>query len=100
MVLISLIHLSVKCGLSRVLSIRFSALYLISIKKPHPGHPIRKTYVGNFVNFGTFILKGKKSRPGINFKTKEKKIINARNVILFKPSKEFKDFINLNDEKI
>jgi len=51
-------------------------------------------------NFGTFILKRKKSRPGINFKTKEKKIINERNVILFKPSKEFKDFVNLNNEKI
>ncbi len=47
--------------------------------------------------FGTFILKHKKSRPGINFKTKEKNIINKRNVILFKPSKEFKNFINSND---
>ena len=47
--------------------------------------------------FGTFILKNKKSRPGINFKTKEKKIISERNVILFKPSKEFKNFINSND---
>ena len=47
--------------------------------------------------FGTFILKNKKSRPGINFKTKEKEIISERNVILFKPSKEFKNFINSND---
>ena len=47
--------------------------------------------------FGTFTLKRKKSRPGINFKTKEKKIINERNVITFKASKEFKDFINSND---
>ena len=48
-------------------------------------------------NFGTFTLKNKKSRPGINFKTKEKRIISQRNVILFKPSKEFKEFVNLKD---
>ena len=49
--------------------------------------------------FGTFIIKNKKSRPGLNFKTREKKIISERNVVLFKPSKEFKEFINLNDEQ-
>ena len=48
--------------------------------------------------FGTFILKKKKSRVGINFKTKEKKIISERNVVLFKPSKEFKEFVNSSDE--
>ncbi len=45
-------------------------------------------------NFGTFSIKEKKSRPGYNFKTKERKIISKRNVVLFKPSKEFKNFIN------
>ena len=44
--------------------------------------------------FGTFSIRKKKSRIGRNPKTKEKKIISARNVILFKASKEFKDFIN------
>jgi len=48
-------------------------------------------------NFGTFRIKSKKSRPGYNFKTKEKKLIKERNVVLFKPSKEFKKFINLDD---
>ncbi len=48
-------------------------------------------------NFGTFIIKIKKSRPGFNFKTKEKKIISERSVVLFKPSKEFKNFINNNE---
>ena len=47
-------------------------------------------------NFGTFILKRKKSRPGYNFMTKEKKIIKERNVVLFRPSKEFKMYINKN----
>ena len=44
--------------------------------------------------FGTFSLRHKKSRIGRNPKTLEKKIISERNVILFKPSKELKNFIN------
>ena len=47
--------------------------------------------------FGTFILRYKKSRIGRNPKTLEKKIITDRNVVLFKPSKEFKDYINSNE---
>ncbi len=50
-------------------------------------------------NFGTFEIRYKKEREGRNPKTKEKKIISSRNVVLFKPSKEFKNFINTNDEK-
>ena len=45
-------------------------------------------------NFGTFILKYKKSRLGRNPKTLEKSIISERNVILFKSSKELKKYIN------
>ena len=45
-------------------------------------------------NFGRFSLRSKKSRLGRNPKTKEKKIISERNVVLFKPSKDFKDYIN------
>ena len=48
-------------------------------------------------NFGTFKLNNKKSRIGRNPKTKETKLISSRNVVLFKPSKEFKEFINLKD---
>ena len=47
--------------------------------------------------FGTFSIRQKKSRIGRNPKTKESKIISRRDVVLFKPSKEFKDFINLKD---
>jgi len=50
-------------------------------------------------NFGTFSVKSKKSRMGRNPKTKEKKIISERNIVSFKPSKDFKDYIN-SDEKI
>jgi integration host factor subunit alpha len=44
--------------------------------------------------FGTFTIRSKKSRIGRNPKTKEEKTISKRNVVLFKASKEFKDFIN------
>ena len=48
--------------------------------------------------FGTFSIRQKKSRVGRNPKTKENKIISERKVILFKPSKEFKEFINKKEE--
>ena len=41
--------------------------------------------------FGTFSIRKKKSRIGRNPKTKEEKKITERNVVLFKPSKVFKD---------
>ena len=49
--------------------------------------------------FGTFSIRQKKSRIGRNPKTKETKLISNRNVVLFKPSKEFKEFINLKDNE-
>ena len=48
--------------------------------------------------FGTFTIREKKPRVGRNPKTKEAKIISKRKVILFKASKEFKDFINLKEK--
>ena len=47
--------------------------------------------------FGTFTIRKKKSRIGRNPKTKETKVISSRDVVLFKPSKEFKEFVNLKD---
>ena len=63
------------------------------------------TIVSNIINekklklskFGTFSIRQKKSRIGRNPKTKEAKVISSRDVVLFKPSKEFKEFINLKD---
>ena len=49
--------------------------------------------------FGTFSVRNKKSRIGRNPLTKEKKIISSRNVILFRPSKEFKDLVNSNKDE-
>tara|TARA_B100001093_G_C26101202_1_gene706914 strand:+ start:253 stop:549 length:297 start_codon:yes stop_codon:yes gene_type:complete len=44
--------------------------------------------------FGTFSIRSKKPRIGRNPKTREPKVISSRDVVLFKPSKEFKEFIN------
>ena len=44
--------------------------------------------------FGTFTIRSKNSRIGRNPKTKEIKTISKRNVVLFKPSKEFKELVN------
>ena len=49
--------------------------------------------------FGTFSIRQKKSRIGRNPKTKESKMISSRDVVLFKPSKEFKEFINSKDNE-
>ena len=48
-------------------------------------------------NFGTFSIREKKERIGRNPKTKEKKIITGRKVVLFKASKQFKKILNIND---
>ena len=49
-------------------------------------------------NFGKFEKRKKKKREGRNPKTKEKKLISARNVVLFKASKDFKKFVNIKNE--
>ena len=48
--------------------------------------------------FGTFSIRKKKSRIGRNPKTKKEAIISERSVVLFKPSKEFKDLVNSNND--
>ena len=49
--------------------------------------------------FGTFSIRQKKSRVGRNPKTKKEAVISQRNVVLFKASKEFKDFVNLKNDR-
>ena len=49
--------------------------------------------------FGTFFIRQKKQRVGRNPKTKKESIISQRNVVLFKPSKEFKNYVNLNNNE-
>ena len=58
---------------------------------------IRKEKKLKLSKFGTFTIRQKKSRIGRNPKTKETKVISSRDVVLFKPSKEFKDFVNLKE---
>ena len=48
--------------------------------------------------FGTFTIRLKKSRVARNPKTNEKKIVSERYVVLFKPSKNFKELINKKDD--
>ena len=61
---------------------------------------LKKHKVVKISNFGTFHIRFKKRRVGRNPKTKEEKIIKERNVVLFKPSKDFKKFINDNEKKL
>ena len=63
----------------------FLSLIVINLKKE------KKLKISKF---GTFSIRSKKQRIGRNPKTKEEKMISNRNVVLFKPSKEFKDLIN------
>ena len=60
---------------------------------------LQKEKILKISNFGTFLIRSKKSRLGRNPKTKEEKTISQRNVVLFKPSKEFKDLINTENDK-
>ena len=55
---------------------------------------LKKEKIVKLSNFGTFTLRVKNPRIGRNPKTGEKKEISKRNVVLFKPSREFKIFIN------
>ena len=59
---------------------------------------LKKNGKVKITNFGTFTVRKKNSRIGRNPKTKEIKTISERNVILFKPSKEFKKRINITND--
>ena len=89
--LVNIIYMQI--GFSKLMSEHlineFFSLITLNLKKE------RKL---KLTKFGTFLIKSKKSRIGRNPKTKEDKIISERNVVLFKPSKEFKEFINSKNE--
>ena len=89
--LVNIIHMQV--GFSKQISEHlideFFSLVTLNLKKE------KKL---KLTKFGTFFIRSKKSRIGRNPKTKEDKIISERNVVLFKPSKEFKEFINSKNE--
>ena len=55
---------------------------------------IKKNKQVKISKFGTFIVRNKKKRIGRNPKTKEQANVSERNVLLFKPSKELKKYIN------
>ena len=89
--LVNIIYMQI--GFSKLMSEHlideFFSLIILNLKKE------KKL---KLTKFGTFFIKLKKSRIGRNPKTKEDKIISERNVVLFKPSKEFKEFINSKNE--
>ncbi len=76
--------------ISETLIDEFFSLILLNLKKEK---------IVKLSNFGTFMLRVKNPRIGRNPKTREKKVISKRNVVLFKPSKEFKIFINLKNNE-
>tara|TARA_Y100000591_G_scaffold307774_1_gene307463 strand:- start:244 stop:543 length:300 start_codon:yes stop_codon:yes gene_type:complete len=86
--LVNLIYMQIGFSkqISEILIEEFFNLIIINLQKE------KKIKISNF---GTFTIRKKKTRIGRNPKTKEEKIISARNVVLFRPSKDFKDFINL-----
>ena len=55
---------------------------------------LKKNKKVKIAKFGTFEIRQKRRRIGRNPKTKEKKVISERKVVLFKPSKELKKIIN------
>ncbi len=60
---------------------------------------LKKNNKVKIAKFGTFEVRFKNTRIGRNPKTKEQKVISARKVILFKPSKELKKKINKFNER-
>ena len=90
--LVNLVYMQL--GFSKLISENliedFFSLMIVNLKKE------KKIKISKF---GTFFIRSKKKRIGRNPKTKEKKIISERNVVLFKPSKELKKFININNDR-
>ena len=88
--LVNLIYMQL--GFSKQISENLIEDFLLTIVSN-----IKKEKKLKLSKFGTFSIRQKKSRIGRNPKTKETKMISSRDVVLFKPSKEFKEFINSKD---
>ena len=88
--LVNLVYMQL--GFSKQISENLIEEFLASIVSN-----IKKEKKLKLSKFGTFTIRQKKSRIGRNPKTKETKLITSRDVVLFKPSKEFKEFINSKD---
>ena len=88
--LVNLVYMQL--GFSKQISENLIEDFLLSIV-----FNIKKEKKLKLSKFGTFSVRKKKSRIGRNPKTKESKVISSRDVVLFKPSKEFKEFVNLKD---
>ena len=85
--LVNLVYMQL--GFSKQISENLIEDFLLTISSN-----IKKEKKLKLSKFGTFTIRQKKSRIGRNPKTKETKMISSREVVLFKPSKEFKNFVN------
>ena len=90
--LVNLIYMQI--GFSKKISVNLIDDFFLTIVEN-----LSKEKTLKLSKFGTFTVRKKKSRVGRNPKTKEKKIINERNVVLFKPSNDFKNFVNLKNNE-
>ena len=90
--LVNLIYMQIgfSKNISENLIDEFFSLITINLKKE------KKIKISKF---GTFSVRLKKSRVGRNPKTKEEKKISERNVVLFKPAKEFKQLVNFKNNE-
>ena len=85
--LINLIYMQI--GFSKQISESLiDEFFSLIVKNPRDENKLKIS------KFGTFTIRIKKPRIGRNPKTKEEKDISERKVVLFKPSKEFKQLIN------
>ena len=80
-----------------IIELENKSFFIVHLGMSGTIHIIKNKKV-KIAKFGTFSLRNKKQRVGRNPKTKERKVISARNVILFKASKELKEYINKNDK--
>ena len=90
--LVNLVYMQL--GFSKQISENLIEDFLLTIM-----HNIKQEKKLKISKFGTFTIRQKKSRLGRNPKTKETKVISSRVVVLFKASKEFKDFVNVNENE-
>ena len=90
--LVNLVYMQIgfSKNISENLIEEFFTLIILNLKKE------KKIKISKF---GTFSVRTKKSRIGRNPKTKEEKKISERNVVLFKPAKEFKELVNLKNNE-
>ena len=73
----------------------FAERYQTALTQFLNGEEVTNWPIVKLSSFGSFLLKRKKPRVGRNPKTKVEALISERNVIVFRPSMQLKNKINL-----